>query len=80
MPNYRKPEEESLQWFRMHLENRKQLVTLNGILENGKQIEFEVSQKSVLKPVLFVLYVKRVHNLNVNRSYAHDTGLIFYSY
>jgi len=38
---------ESLRWFKSCLDNRKQMVTINGILSNEKRISYDVPQGSI---------------------------------
>ena len=65
-------------WFDSYLENRKQLVEVNGICSDTKIIELGVPQGSILGPLLFSIYVN-----DLNRSltfgnfimYADDTNV-----
>ena len=65
-------------WFDSYLNNRKQLVEVNGICSDTKIIEFGVPQGSILGPLLFSIYVT-----DLNRSltsgncimYADDTNV-----
>ena len=65
-------------WFERYLNNRKQLVEVNGICSDTKIIEFGVPQGSILGPLLFSIYVN-----DLNRSltsgncimYADDTNV-----
>ena len=65
-------------WFDSYLNNRKQLVEVNGICSDTKIIKFGVPQGLILGPSLFSIYVN-----DLNRSltsgncimYADDTNV-----
>ena len=64
-----------------YLSNRKQLVAINNVKSNFKQITCGVPQGTVLGPLLFILYVNdllKMSTLGQIISYADDTA-IFYS-
>ena len=48
----------SLRWFYSYLSDRRQYVSLNGVHSDTVQMDFGVSQGSVLRPKLFSLSVK----------------------
>lgn len=72
--------EESLSWFSSYLENRTQLVSVNRELSGKKKIDCGVQQGSVLGPILFILYINTICDLNTGGLvviYADDTCLFF---
>lgn len=73
---------DSLMWFESYLMNRKQVVSINGVLSNEGVIKYGVPQGSVLGPVLFILYINNICNLSIDgliTTYADDTCLLFSS-
>ncbi|KAL4131531.1 hypothetical protein QTP88_008826 [Uroleucon formosanum] len=70
----------SLIWFTSYLENRKQTVCINGITGDDLFINCGVPQGSVLGPLLFILYINHVCNLDIDGrivTYADDTCLLY---
>lgn len=70
----------SLLWFKSYLSNRQQIVKLNDVNSNASFIKYGVPQGSVLGPLLFILYVNAVCDLNIDGklvTYADDTCLLF---
>jgi len=70
----------SLNWFHSYLTNRKQRVKINNVTSQDRYIEYGVPQSSVLGPILFILYINSVCDLNLDGrvvSYADDTYLLF---
>ena len=66
-------------WFRSHLSNRQQYVSINGYDSGLTKINYGVIQGSVLGPLLFLLYINdlnqaikfcKVHH------FVHDTNLL----
>lgn len=70
----------SLTWFKSYLTNRKQTVKMNGKNGNMYEIKYGVPQGSILGPILFILYINEICDLNIEVSivtYADDTCLLF---
>ena len=66
-------------WFRSYLTNRKQYVTIAGGNSELKFMKFGVPQGSVLRPLLFLLYINDLNkaiNYCVTRHFADDTNLL----
>lgn len=63
-------------WFKSYLENRAQVVNLNGELSDKNYLSLGVPQGSVLGPILFMLYVNDLSRhvyLGSANLYADDT-------
>ena len=60
-----------------YLHNRKQRVVINGIESNWKEITADVSQGSVLWPLLFLVYINDLYDgtNSIVRLFADDTSL-----
>ena len=70
----------SLNWFKSYLHNRKQLVKINEVNGNTCVIKSGVLQGSVLGPILFIIYINDICEVNIDGSiitYADDTCLLF---
>ena len=69
-----------LSWFRFYLSNRTQTVIINNKLSQPSMLNFGIPQRSVLGPILFILYTKplttliRQHSIS-NQSFADNTQL-----
>ena len=70
------------EWLKYYLSNRKQYVSINGYDSNLADVKFGVPQRSVLGPLLFLIYINdlnqalkfcKVHH------FADDTNLIHFS-
>jgi hypothetical protein len=68
----------ALSWFSSYLSDRCQSVSLRGVSSTPKPLRYGVPQRSVLGPVLYILYTAPVcdianqHNVQVH-FYADDT-------
>jgi len=61
------------------ISNRPQQVWLNGLFSGDNTNCFSVSQGTVLSPVLFIIYINRLLNLNLDADtlyYADDTVIL----
>ena len=66
-------------WFKSYLNDRKQLVSINGIDSETQIMKHGVPQESVLGPLLFLIYINDLHAaIAYSRSYhfADDTHLL----
>jgi len=72
----------SLKWFESYLNNRKQMVIINNIIDPEGVVEYRVPQGSVtvLGPILFLSYINLVSDFRFDGLvvlYADDTCLLF---
>ena len=66
-------------WFKSYLNNRKQLVSLNGVDSEMQIMKHGVPQGSVLGPLLFLVYINDLHNAilySQSFHFADDTNLL----
>ena len=73
--------ENTLEWFKSYLTNRRQFVTYNGMVSKTKCITCCVPQGSILGPLLFLIYINDLYNVccaSIPILFADDTNL-FYS-
>lgn len=71
----------SLNWFVTYFNNRMQYVTINGIDSVTTDVEYGVIQGSTLGPLLFLIYINNISQLNLNGNlflFADDTALVSY--
>ena len=72
----------TLDWFNSYLSNRKQCVSLNGVMSDFKLVTYGVPQGSILGPLLFLLYINDIVNCSEHLFFilfADDTNLFFSS-
>jgi len=70
----------ALDWFKSYLHNRKQCVSLNGVMSDYKTVTYGVPQGSILGPLLFILYINDIVNCSKHLIFilfADDTNLFF---
>lgn len=71
----------ALSWYQSFLANRKQFIEIDNNKSETKLINIGVPQGSILGPLLFLIYINDMANLNLEGHlmlYADDTA-IFYS-
>ena len=67
-------------WFKSYLDNRTQIVTVNGEKSTELKINCDVPQGSILSPLLFLLYINDIYNSSEVldfRLFADDTSILF---
>ena len=73
----------ALQWFQSYLRDRKQHVRLGDTSSsNPEDVTYGVPQGTVLAPLLFLIYVNSLCDLNINGSiisFADDTAIVWAS-
>jgi hypothetical protein len=68
-----------LSWLESYLSDRKQFVTINNEFSNVLQIRTGVPQGSILGPLLFILYINDLVNVNNDVQllmFADDTNML----
>ena len=66
-------------WFKSYLSNRRQAVSVNGVLSEEATMHYGVPQGSILGPLLFLIYINDLHTAITHstvRHFADDTNLI----
>ena len=66
-------------WFKTYLTKRKQHVTVNGQISGNPLIEFRVPQGSVLRLLLFLIYINdlnQARKISRVHHFAGDTNLL----
>jgi len=69
----------ALRWFKSYLCERFQAVTICNVSGDLQRVEFGVVQGSTLGPLLFLIYINNISNLNLLGKlilFADDTALI----
>ena len=70
---------QALQWFKSYLSTRQQYVYLNGTKSALKPITYGVPQGSIMGPLLFLIYINDMPNINSMIKfilYADDANII----
>lgn len=72
--------EKTIQWFKSYMIDRKQCVSLNGVLSSKQNITCGVPQGSILGPLLFLIFINDLPlsiSADINRTdmYADDTTI-----
>ena len=66
-------------WFRSYLSYRTQFVSINGFNSDYKTVKYSVTQGSVLRPLLFLIFINDL-NITIKNSetfhFADDTSLL----
>ena len=68
-----------LRWFQSYVSDRKQIVMMGDILSETMYYEVGLPQGTVLSPILFLIYINELCNMNVQGkvfSFADDTALL----
>ena len=66
-------------WFKSYLSNRSQYVTIQGKSSTTMSLKHGVPQGSILGPLLFVIYINDIPNINKFAKfilYADDANII----
>jgi hypothetical protein len=69
-----------LNWFRTYFTNRNQYVSVEGVESDPMTVNYGVIQGSTLGPILFLIYINNLTNLNIQGKFylfADDTAVLF---
>ena len=69
----------SNKWFASYLSNRKQFDSINGYKSNLADVKCGVPQGSILRPLLFLIYINDLHaaiKYSEVHHFADDTNLL----
>ena len=67
------------EWFKSYLQRRKQIVSINGVESELRELNHGVSQGSVLGTLLFLIYINDLNRCYSNSKvyhFADDTNLL----
>ena len=70
----------TLKWFRSYLTQRTQSVSVGGKMSGFQNVECGVPQGSVLGPILFLLYINDITNVDISGAFtlfADDTTILW---
>ena len=70
-------------WFKSYLQQRRQIVYVNGVFSDIQAIKLGVPQVSVVGPILFLTYINDFSRATTNfstRLFAEDSDNITISY
>ena len=71
--------DQSLRWFKSYLSERKRSVVINGSVSDPCSIQLGVPQESILRPLLFNIYINSLPNATKDAKmilYADDAVLL----
>jgi len=65
----------ALNWFKSYLDERSQIVDINGNRSSSRRIKISIMQGSILGPILFLCYINDLYRVTdlVTFMYADDT-------